>query len=400
MSIWGAMTNSVQAMNSQSRALGNISQNIANVSTNGYKRTESLFATVLSESLGTTDIFSAKTNDRSLVDVQGTISQTQNWSDLSITGQGFFVVNTEADGSGDTFYTRDGGFDTYAADDDDRTYLVDKNGYYLQGWEAGADGTVNGSGALSTLSYDQAGTLDGSATTSLGFTGNVAAGSSEPAVLSAYVYDTSGNGTTLDMTWSPTGTQNQWTLSFAVGGGTATGGMTVDFDTSGNIGSTSTASTTITWDDGSTSAITVDLSSMTQMHGTSAMESYVQNGYSSGSLNEVAVDANGEMIGSYSNGINRSLGKVALARYTSPNSLDERSGNVYADTVAAGTRSIVSLGETWESSAIHDYSVETSNVDLADEFTRMVQTQKAYSSAAQVFQTADEMTKTAGGLKA
>ncbi len=398
MSIWGAMTNSVTAMNAQSRALGNISQNIANISTTGYKRTDSNFATVLSEGLATLDVFSVKNADRTLVESQGIVSSTGRWSDLAIRGQGMFAISTEPRG-GEVLYTRDGSFDVRGIDD--QIYLVDDNGYFLQGWAADADGTVTGGGNLGSLSYDPEALVAGRPTGQLSVAGNVSASAAagDSGLLSASIHDTAGDLHALDLTWTRTANPNEWAVTFAANGGSSPTTVTATFDGAGKLVTPVSAAVTMAWEDGSSSAFNLDLSQMTQLGEDTALVDYTQDGYAEGQLTAINMNALGEIVGSYSNGVGRTLGKVALATFVSPNNLEQRSGNLFAATAAAGDVEYRSVGEDWTGSTFVDSALEASNVDMAGEFTRMIQTQKAYTSASKVFQTADEMTKTASDMK-
>lgn len=396
MSIWGAMSNSVTAMNAQGRALGNISQNIANISTTGYKRTDSNFATVLSEGLGAFDIFSVKNADRTLVESQGTVANTGRWSDVAIRGQGLFAVRTELDG-GEILYTRDGSFDVRGIGDE--VYLVDGNGYFLQGWAADGSGAT---GRTTSLSYNPEDLIAGRPTGQLAVAGNVSASATagDSGVLAASIYDPAGELHALDLTWTRTATPNEWVVTFAANGGTSPTSVTAAFDAAGKLVTPTSAAVTMAWADGSSSAFNLDLSQMTQLGDDIALVDYTQDGYTPGRLTEINVNANGEIVGSYSNGVGRTLGQVALATFVSPNNLEQRSGNLFAATAAAGDVEYRSVGEDWSGSSFVSSALEASNVDLAGEFTRMIMTQKAYTSASKVFQTADEMTKTAGGMKA
>lgn len=412
MSIWGAFTNSVQAMNAHTRALGSIGQNVSNVSTHGYKRTDSRFATLLSESHPNLDIFSVQNADRTLVDRQGELEQTSRWSDVAIKGQGFFVVNGQRDGSGETLFTRTGSFGLLSAQPVGSTgidltgtgpqevYLVDQQGNYLQGWEANAPaGTATGGGPLTSVRFDRNATLAGAASTQVAIAGNIAAQASTVQRLSINVYDNSFANVPVELSFAPSGTPNAWLMSLAPPGGVASAPVAVSFDVDGNIVAPQAAPLAFTWADGTAGSMTVDLASLTQLGDESALNDYTVDGRAEGNLVGTYFSSDGELVGSYSNGANMALYKLPVARFVSPNNLDERSGNVYAATAAAGDYSLDELGVDWSGTTLQGDALETSNVDLAEEFTRMIMTQKAYSSAAQVFKTADEMTSLARDMK-
>lgn len=401
MSFWGAFTNSVQAMNAQSLALGHISQNVANVSTTGYKRIDSQFATLLSERTAGHDIFSVKNADRVLVDREGVLQQTQRWNDIALTGQGFFVVNDQLNGSGETLFTRNGSFSLQpVSQDSSSAYLVDSQGNYLQGWAVnGAPGTPASTGNLVPVMIDSATMVPGAPSTQLSLRANVDASATVPQKLTVSMYDNALNHSAVEFSFTPTGAANEWSVSLTPAGGVASTPFTLAFDAVGQILSPATTTANLTWADGSTSGINLDLTGLTQMGGSTALDNFSTDGRTAGSLVGTYFSREGELVGSFSNGTDVAFYKLPVARFVSPNNLEERSGNVYAATAAAGDYSLDELGVDWESTAVMSQTVEGSNVDIAHEFSRMIMTQRAYSSAAQVFKTADEMTTTAGQMR-
>lgn len=162
MPIYSAFAPSVLGMQSQTQSLATISTNIANVNAGGYKRTETRFQTVLSETLQQqSDLGGVRPIDVQMIDRQGIVLSTARDLDLAIVGDGFFVVSTAITG-GETFYTRDGSFEMRLETPGTGTgaattapgYLVDKNGYYLKGWVPDANGVFPTSGAVEALRVD------------------------------------------------------------------------------------------------------------------------------------------------------------------------------------------------------------------------------------------------------
>jgi len=162
MSGYGLFQPATLGMQSQAHRLSTIGVNIANVNTGGFKRTDTEFETLLSDtSFQQSDLGGVKPYARSTNDVQGLITSTQGTLDLAITGDGFFAVQPEFSGATEVFFTRDGSFNVNTVDgqtssvtsDDGATisvangYLVDKNGYFLLGSAAEADGSFSSSAA-------------------------------------------------------------------------------------------------------------------------------------------------------------------------------------------------------------------------------------------------------------
>ena len=109
--MFGQFSAPVLGMLAQSSAFGTVSQNIANVNTGGYKATDTRFSTILASTFDNNDdVGGLKTVRKNYISAQGLTLSTPNPLDLAINGRGFFVVNSQLDGSGDEFYTRDGAF--------------------------------------------------------------------------------------------------------------------------------------------------------------------------------------------------------------------------------------------------------------------------------------------------
>ncbi len=229
MAVYGAFATSTLAMLSQAHALGTIGNNIANLTTGGFKATDTRFSTVLSDSLfNQSDLGGVTPKDINRIDQQGTVVSSSSSLDVSINGQGFFILNTQLDGSGDTLYTRDGGFsmttgpDTTTTADDGSTitvkegYLVDKNGYYVQGWTPATDGTFSNSGTLSALRVDQfAFTATGQTTTTaqLGLNLPAVANVGSVNVYTIEVIDSNFTAQTANLNFTKGSTVNTWTIS-------------------------------------------------------------------------------------------------------------------------------------------------------------------------------------------
>ena len=172
MSGYGFFAVPTLGMMSQSHALSVIGENIANVTTGGYKRTDTQFATVLSQTIDKqSDLGGVLPNDYQRISEQGLLMASSRDQDLAINGNGFFILNTKLNGSGETLYTRDGSFimktanpvttadttgQTNATNTAYEGYLVDKNGFFVQGWSANpTTGAFSNTGTLSALRIDR-----------------------------------------------------------------------------------------------------------------------------------------------------------------------------------------------------------------------------------------------------
>ncbi|BAE49308.1 flagellar hook-basal body complex protein [Paramagnetospirillum magneticum] len=135
MSLYGALFSGVSGLASQSSAMGAISDNITNVNTTGYKGAKVNFQTLVTKqvSLTTYSPGGVQSKPRAAIDSQGLLQATTNSTDLALSGQGMFVVNTDPDpatsGNGMFAYTRAGSFKV-----DKEGYLQNVSGFYVQGW--------------------------------------------------------------------------------------------------------------------------------------------------------------------------------------------------------------------------------------------------------------------------
>ncbi|MGB8401636.1 flagellar hook-basal body complex protein, partial [Bradyrhizobium sp.] len=119
--------------------------------------------------------------------------------------------------------------------------------------------------------------------------------------------------------------------------------------------------------------------------GTTTINQIQQDGYAAGQLQSVAVNNSGLVVGTFSNGQNLNLAAVALSHFNGPNYLKPLDGGAYAATDKSGVAIAGATG------TIAGSSVEGSNADIADEFTKLIVTQQAYSANTKVITTAQTM---------
>lgn len=161
MGLFGSLYTSASGMMAASRATQNTSQNVANMTTIGYKKTDTSFQDIVSNSLFssvTSNTGGVATTDLLRATQQGQIQQTSSSLDAAINGKGFFAVQKTLDGSGQYYYTRNGQFSEYAVrttpdsnpfvteNGGEQVFLRNSAGFYLYGWATDTDGTVLGGG--------------------------------------------------------------------------------------------------------------------------------------------------------------------------------------------------------------------------------------------------------------
>ena len=183
MALYGLMSAPIAGMMAQTSAFGAISDNIANMRTGGYKSTDVRFRTALATTFfDNSDVGGIVPIRVNNIEQQGPLNSTDNPNNLGISGKGFFVLNTEGDGTGDRLYTRDGQFqlknfgeetitgfvradgsiDTISETGDNeisftinKSFLVDKNGHFVQGWPANELGEINPATEPEAMRVDQ-----------------------------------------------------------------------------------------------------------------------------------------------------------------------------------------------------------------------------------------------------
>ena len=209
----------VSGLTAQSNAFGNISDNVANSQTVGFKRVDTSFIDYLTTSTAAINDPGAVVARPDYVNtVQGTISQTDNPLGLAIAGQGFFAVseqngavNGQPTFSAQQFYSRAGDFTM-----DKNGYLVNSAGNFLNGWSVDPTTGVVNRNALKPVQVSQA-VFNPIATSQMTLSANLPAtpSSSSPVSSQVQVYDALGNQHTVTLNWTQNAA-NDWTVSVNV----------------------------------------------------------------------------------------------------------------------------------------------------------------------------------------
>ncbi len=448
MDVFGALQTSVSGLKAQAFSLENISGNIANSQTVGYKRIDTDFVDMLTErptkqqAAGGVAAFSQLTNN-----LQGGVAATGVATNMALSGDGFFTVQTKGSDAGgspvfsaNNLYTRRGDF---AVDRDG--YLVNGAGAYLTGQSLdpatglstgngpiqisgtslpakattsisyaanlpSTPATASGSALLGTLPGGDARVLSGTAASAP----SVAASDTDAFVKSSVAggeltaYSGTGSPVSMQLRWAKVadadataGTSGTWNLFYAdqTATGTSAGtwknaGTAFSFNGSGQLTAptgTSLSIPDVTVNGTKLGAVTLDFGTggLTQ-YGAAAGQvttnTLQQNGYAAGTLNSLAVTSDGKLTGTYSNGNSVALAQVGVARFNAPNSLKAVSGGNYAETAESGGPLTGLAGGT-----IIGGNVEQSNTDTAGEFSKLIVTQQAYSANTRVMSTAQQM---------
>lgn len=425
MTIWGSFSTSMQALQAHGHTMGQVSSNIANMNTVSYKQVDTQYQTLKNRSTPSYTSFSVQPVDVRRVSGQGPISSSVNAYDVAINGQGFFVVNTTPSGSGDTYYTRAGSFSTRSVDlgvdsngdgqNDQGALLTTQDGKYLMGWAS--DGSGGFSSSLGPVMVNSNAISPAKATTSISLSGNVpnnngaaATYNSSITVVAANADGTSATKNNIVLNWSKVaGEDNQWTLSLGTSNNDNIDTAyltpdTVTFNEDGVVdpADASSYSLEITWNDGSEpSTITLDLGEMTQYANASGFTvgTLESDGYLTGTMQSTSFDQFGVLSAYYSNNTVQPLYKLPLATFAAPDKLTAISGNQYRANGEAGEVTLRSINSRNDVGVFVPTALEQSNVNVEDQFTKMIVTQKAYTMASTAFKTADEMTQEVRDMK-
>ena len=381
---------------------------------------------------------------------QGNLQSTGVSTDVAIQGNGFFILK---DGE-ESYYTRNGQFGL----DRDGTLVNPANGQRVQGWMAR---DLNGEQIVQTAATPTdlvvpVGSKDpAKQTENVLFACNlnkntpeIVEGASESDIAKGTwgteqkIYDSFGNEHLLSVSFTKVpGVANSWQATVNVdsdnaeftqtriGLGTTDGVQNtfiVNFDNYGQLASVEDSSGNISNQDGEIvlqSSYTVPnanadengnpyrqifninlgtigsmKNTITQSASKSTTKAYSQDGYTLGYLDNFKIDSSGTITGVYSNGTNRVIGQLALATFANDRGLEKAGNNTYSETNNSGQANIGESGIAGKGSLLAG-ALEMSNVDLSEQMTDMIVTQRGFQSNAKTIQTADTLLETVLSLK-
>jgi flagellar hook protein FlgE len=452
MSLGSALNASVSGLKAQSASIAAVSENIANASTTAYKKREISFESLVTSASAVSS--SAQVGGGVLFDTtqnitqQGLINNTGKSTNIAINGQGFFVVTDDPTAQPSAYtYTRNGDFST-----DRSGLLINNEGMILLGQRTDENGfvTAANSADLNSLTPIDLDTISGTA----GSTSEVELDMNLPAnadvwttpgadeyITAFEMFDDLGVSLTVEQTFRKTGA-NTWVVEFSdpyettlgsgdVGdidfGGAArslqisfngdgsideiqTGNWTgTAFAAVGTIGNAAPLNVQVTGLDVTTGAtnplqFVLDLGThelfdgFTQFSSNSnppdvEISSIEQDGVRFGQFAGVEIDNDGIVTALFDNGVRRPIYQIPLATFPNPEGLTNVRGTVYDENENAGNYNL-RLPREGNSGNLESSSLELSTVDTSEEFNKMIVAQQAYSSAAQVLSTVDDMFET------
>jgi flagellar hook protein FlgE len=433
MGLGRSLTIGKSALKSNQVKFDVISNNIANTSTIGFKNTKTNFSEQFSQiynygkssdneagigvggmnpyQLGTGIKVSSITTDLS----QGVIETTNRPLDLALQGSGYFIYNM----NGKEVYSRAG-----ALNQDTEGNLVDSGtGAFLRGYnvETDANGKTvkdnSGNNVLSRsvdnvqISPNTVSSPKQTETVKVG--GNLNANSPDGTTrqTSINIYDDLGGSRTLNFTFTKTDTANEYTIDISIDGNALTlANNTLTFNTDGTLQQPANIALTavelnaalggaIVFDETTPKNLNIVLAdpnnlisdSLTQFAGPNTATAKQQDGYKTGDLLGMNVDAEGKIWGSFTNGQSEILGQVLIAKFANPEGLIRDGNNFLIQSANSGSPNIGTAGESFIGTSVVGMALEQSNVELTDEFTEMITTQRAFEAASRTILVTDQM---------
>ncbi len=430
----------VSGLRSHQTRLDTVSNNIANSSTTAFKRQRAAFSEELGQAIlgvgrtagGSTINPSKVGRGVSVASVdrnfgQGSLNDTGIKTDLALNGDGFFVASPKNGAASDQRrLTRAGNF-TFNQNGE----LVTANGLNVKGWEFDDSGNLQ-TGELKDVQFDPNAQSSAKITQNISVGGNLSAelsanGASNPGEttsISSVVYDDQGESRSItveferkesrggDDTNGDGNADDRWEFTIKdPKNSTDLDTGTIQFDTEGRLssinGSDVSPSTDpgaddfkvdFDWDindDGNDETLNLAFGdenggSVTQYAGSTTTTVTSQDGRSSGELTGFQFTPEGALELNYTNGTQEKLFQLAIGNVNNPNGLEQQGDNFFTTTSASGDLQLGQAGRDLQTSVVSG-SLESSNVDLAKEFSDLIRAQRSYQASSQIITTADEV---------
>jgi len=410
-----AFQQGLSGLNAASKNLDVIGHNIANSGTVGFKASRTEFAEMVATAIGLSSTGNAgigvRVDDIAQQFTQGDITVTGNNMDVAINGEGFFRIQ-QPDGS--AAYTRAGNFKL-----DNQGYVVTNDSGKVLGYPVDPDTGLRTSSTLQPLLFPTGApipakqtenatigvNLDARAVDAAGdptATPPVAATPRSTYGTSIDVYDSQGVANTVSLYFEKNGS-NTWDVYDSLDPAATPVGQLV-FDGNGKITSGSPLSLTVDPSIANPNnppapfTVSVDMGGSTQFGTKWAIAEQSQDGYTAGQLTNINIGNDGVIMTSYSNGVTRSEGQIALASFRNTQGLADVGNNLWVETYASGPPS---MGTPTDGAfgTLRSGALEESNVDLTAELVNMMTAQRAYQANAQTIKTQDQVLSTLVNLR-
>jgi flagellar hook protein FlgE len=404
-----AMYSGVAGLTAHQTEMDVIGNNIANVDTVGFKSSSAIFESQVSQTLsgaGAPNATSGGTNPLQVglgvgvasIDLnltQGSMQTTGQSTDLAINGAGMFILNQ----NGQNYFTRNGAFGL----DSNANLVNPSNGMFVEGWNATNTGVINTNGPVGAIQTPLGNTIIAQASANAAMQGNLNSGTPIGGTVNSTVTlnDSLGNPVSVDLAFTNVG-PDQWNWT-AAGPGIAVGAFnqgTITYTVQGGVAAQTGALEINNPASGAAMPqdVNIDFGKITQFSTPSSVSPQSQDGYDAGTLTSFTIGQDGVITGTFTNGVIRGLGELALAGFSNPGGLSAVGSSLYVPTPNSGSAEVGTANSEGRGSIMVG-TLEMSNVNLASEFTSMITTERGYQANSKIITVADEMLQDLVNLK-
>ncbi len=418
MSILSSFNIGVTGLNAAGSSMGVIGDNIANAGTAGFKNSRAEFQDMLADSLNGIDGGNQMGSGTKLAHItpqftQGTVTRTQNMTDLAINGNGFFQVEAPF-GKG---YTRDGAFHF-----DKEGYMINGDGYRVQGFQPDDKGNITNK--LGTIKLGST-NIQATATSEIKMSMNLDSRESakvfdpnNPDKTSNFnssmtIYDSVGTARLVTMYFNKQAETGAWEYHAMVDGADAVNGIPgkmvemgngkLKFNAQGILEEKTVGLNAFNFNKGAKPAQAINfdfgksmkdggngLDCATQFGSKSSVARHSQDGSSAATLSSMSFNDNGVLTAVYDNGVQRDLGQVAIAKFENNEGLFKTGKNLFKETRRSGQGALGKPGADGRGEVLAK-SIEQSNVDIATEFVNLMAAQRNFQANTRTITTSDQM---------
>jgi len=417
MSLLASLNTGVTGLKAQGEALAIYGDNIANANTTGFKTSRPEFADVVAKSLkgllgGNQIGKGTRLSSVNPVFSQGSVIQTESATDLSLTGDGFFVMH----GQDGRSFTRNGSFHF-----DKEGALINSDGYRVMGFQADDEGKITSKldaikvdrtviDAKGTKEVDMFINLDSRADAKMKFdpkrpdrTSHFATGMT--------IYDTAGTPHVATLYFNKTD-EGKWEWRAMIKGEDVKGGKpgelveqakgSLIFDKDGRLLEQKVDSSKFSFNTGSDANQNIKFNfgadkksggdglSVTQYGTDSENYKTLQDGYSAGTLTGLTFSDDGSLTAVYSNGENMNIAQLAIGKFENPEGLFKLGQNRFRESRLSGQATLGAPGSGGRGT-VNAKTLEASTTDIASEFINLMGAQRTFQANSKVISTADQM---------
>lgn len=421
------MLSGVASIKAQQSRMNVIGDNLANVNTSAFKASRVSFAEMMSQTMrsasgatagrgGVNPIQFGLGVSVAATDVnntQGALNQTNRSTDLAIQGNGFFITSN----SNRMAYTRDGSFQV----DSSGNLVQSSTGERVVGWKADSTGAIDATKALNNTDYviipSSLNSVQVTTTTSWSGNLNAAALPTDSVTSSIRVYDALGGGHDLNLVISnrnnppigatpPAGAASSWDWEVwegppgtgtLLGSDASAGNEKMYFDSNGQRVTNLPAGTENMITDAPSAgtafapfSLKLKFDAISQLTGGSQVNAIDQDGFAPGGLQTFSISQDGVVTGIFTNGLTRPIAQIAMADFRNPEGLERLGSNLFISTDNSG-KPMIGLPRTSSRGVINTGFLEQSNVDIGNEFTDLIVTQRGFQANTKVVTTVDEL---------